>query len=75
MNYGDRSWIIDAGAEPGPPTCVVWDDSDKEAAIARFRATHDWPDDGNHPLTVVAVGPKIPRGGVAIRGSVSAVSP
>ncbi len=32
--------------------CMLWNEADPVAAIARWRIAHDWPDDGRHPIVV-----------------------
>lgn len=33
--------------------CFVLTGDDEAAAVARFRAAREWPDDGTHPVTVI----------------------
>ncbi len=40
-----------------PAYILVRTDGDEAAAVAQYRAVHDWPDDGAHPVTVMRIDP------------------
>jgi hypothetical protein len=57
MSYANRLDKLESVLVPmeQPLLCVVFGDEDADAAIARFRAERNWPDDGAHPLNVARV--------------------
>jgi len=35
--------------------CIIFGGENEDAAVARFRAERDWPDDGGRPIRVLRV--------------------
>jgi hypothetical protein len=57
MNYVARLEKLEAELSPAriARCCVLVNEADTEAGIARWRTANDWPDDGRHPITVLHV--------------------
>ena len=41
-----------------PAYILVRTDDDEAEAVAQYRAAHDWPDDGAHPVIVTRIDPR-----------------
>lgn len=59
MTYANRIERLEAALMPERElrVCVLFNMAveDEDAAIARWRVNHAWPDDGRHPLSVLRV--------------------
>jgi hypothetical protein len=52
-NLAHRLAKMESAIAPREPLCVtVWSGQDVDAAVARAREVHKWPDDAMHPVNV-----------------------